>query len=200
MTARRAVVAALAAIGLQGGARGVRAASPTDADRRGHDATLRMQRLAESWGDQSYGAVVVLGGRIVGEGPSRVVRDADPDSHAGRVAIRDALARLGTPTRAGAARMVHGAALVDAGRPVSTGRADPPPHATGSVFLQRQQSSYPAGFSSPQPPQKHGGPLRRRSASCVASTARARSRSRASAIHTCGSAASGGSSPTAPCA
>jgi tRNA(Arg) A34 adenosine deaminase TadA len=143
MTARRTVVAALAAIGLQGGARGVRATSPTDADRRGHDAALRMRRLAESWGDQSYGAVIVLDGRVVGEGPSRVVRDADPDAHAERVAIRDALARLGAPTlagavlystsracvacenaaaRAGVARMVHGAALVDVGRPVDRSR------------------------------------------------------------------------------
>ncbi|MFN9775195.1 MAG: deaminase [Burkholderiales bacterium] len=143
MTARRAVVAALAAIGLQGGARGADAASPTDADRRGLDAALRMRRLAESWGDQSYGAVIVLDGRIVGEGPSRVVRDADPDAHAERFANGHALARLATPTlagavlystsracaacenaaaRAGVARMVHGAALVDAVRPVDRSR------------------------------------------------------------------------------
>jgi len=80
----------------------------------------------------------VQDGRIVGDGPSRVVRNADPNAHAEREAIRDAQRRLGRqdlggsvlystshPCRAceaaaaaaGVARMVVGPDLVDAGRP-----------------------------------------------------------------------------------
>jgi tRNA(Arg) A34 adenosine deaminase TadA len=53
-----------------------------------------MKRLAESWGDQSYGAVLVLDGQLVGEGPSRVMKNADATAHAEREAIRDAQRRL----------------------------------------------------------------------------------------------------------
>jgi len=97
-----------------------------------------MQVLAESRGDQRYGAVVVLGQTLVGLGPSRVVADRDPDAHAERVAIRDAQRQLGRPdlsgavlystsrpcglceaaaAQAGVSRMIHGPTLVDAGRP-----------------------------------------------------------------------------------
>lgn len=98
-----------------------------------------MRELAESWGDQSYGAVLVLGGRAVGLGPSRVVKDRDNNAHAERVAIREAQRALGrenlagavlystsrpcslcetAAARAGIARMYHGASLVDAGPPL----------------------------------------------------------------------------------
>ncbi len=101
-------------------------------------AARRMLELALSWGDQPYGAVLVLDGQLVGEGPSRVVRNRDPSAHAEREAIRDAQARLGRnridgsvlystsrPCRAcedaaaeaGVSRMIHGDALVDAGAP-----------------------------------------------------------------------------------
>ena len=40
-------------------------------ERRWFDAAEAMRRLALSWGDQPYGAVVVQGGRIVGQGPSQ---------------------------------------------------------------------------------------------------------------------------------
>ena len=109
-------------------------------ERRHYDAAAAMRERALSWGDQPYGAVLVLGEAIVGEGPSRVVRDGDPEAHAERVAIRDAQRRLGrerldgavlystsrpcarceaAAARAGVARMIHGAALVDAGAPRS---------------------------------------------------------------------------------
>lgn len=61
-----------------------------------------MRRLALSWGDQSYGAVVVIGQSLIGEGPSRVVRDVDPNAHAERVAIRDAQRKLGREDLSGA--------------------------------------------------------------------------------------------------
>ena len=109
-----------------------------EADARWYRAAAAMKQLAESWGDQSYGAVLVLNGALVGEGPSRVVKDRDPDAHAERVAIRDAQRRLGrsdlagsilystsrpcwlcetAAARAGVSRMLYGAELVDAGQP-----------------------------------------------------------------------------------
>ena len=129
---RRALVGAsmLAASGV--------GAAPATPDRSWYDAAEAMKRLAESWGDQPYGAVVVLQGRLVGEGPSRVVQRQDPSAHAEREAIRDAQRRLGRTHLAGAVlystsrpcalceaaaaeagivRMIHGPQLHDAGGP-----------------------------------------------------------------------------------
>ena len=107
-------------------------------EKRWYEAALAMKRLAESWGDQSYGAVLVLDGKIVGDGPSRVVQRGDVTAHAEREAIRDAQRRLRTSTlggsvlystsrpcsaceaaaaEAGVSRMYFGEALRDAGRP-----------------------------------------------------------------------------------
>lgn len=106
--------------------------------RRWIEAAFEMRRLAESWGDQSYGAVVVMDGVLVGEGPSRVVKLGDANAHAEREAIRDAQRRLGRMRLDGAVlystsrpcprcervaaeahivRMIHGADLRDAGPP-----------------------------------------------------------------------------------
>ncbi|MSP68371.1 MAG: nucleoside deaminase [Alphaproteobacteria bacterium] len=60
---------------------------------------LRDQAIAA--GDQGFGAVVMQGGRIVGEAPSRVVTNGDPTAHAEMEAIRDAARRLGTRSLAG---------------------------------------------------------------------------------------------------
>ncbi|MBL8588324.1 MAG: hypothetical protein JNK46_07330 [Methylobacteriaceae bacterium] len=62
----------------------------------------RMRREAVAAGDQSYGAVLVKDGAIVGWGPSRVVVDRNPDAHAERVAMWDAERRLGRAALAGA--------------------------------------------------------------------------------------------------
>ena len=62
---------------------------------RWFDAAASMKRIAESWGDQPYGAVLVENGVIIGEGPSRVIKNGDPTAHAEREAIRDAQRRLG---------------------------------------------------------------------------------------------------------
>jgi len=60
-------------------------------------ARARMHRDdAVRAGDQPYGAVVVKVGRVVGDGPSRVVTRNDPTAHAEMEAIRDAARRLGT--------------------------------------------------------------------------------------------------------
>lgn len=89
-------------------------------------------------GDQAYGAVVLRGEQIVGEGPSRVVTAGDPTAHAEMEAIRDAARRLRSRDLSGCVlvstsrpcrmceaaagwarieRMVHGDGLADAGRP-----------------------------------------------------------------------------------
>lgn len=60
-----------------------------------------MRRQAVADGDQSYGAVVVKDGEIVGFGPSRVVVNGDPTAHAEMQAIRDAAARLKTQDLSG---------------------------------------------------------------------------------------------------
>jgi tRNA(Arg) A34 adenosine deaminase TadA len=116
----------------------VASAQPAPAGRRWYEAALAMRRQAQSTGDQPYGAVLVLDGRIVGEGPSRVVLRGDRTAHAEREAIRDAQRRLGQQDLAGALlystsrpcgaceaaaaaagveRMVFGEGLEDAGRP-----------------------------------------------------------------------------------
>ena len=105
---------------------------------RWYEAAARMRQLALGWGDQAYGAVLVLNDTLVGEGPSKVVKNADPNAHAERVAIADAQARLGRASLAGSvlystsrpcrecedaaaraqvSRMIYGEALHDAGRP-----------------------------------------------------------------------------------
>jgi tRNA(adenine34) deaminase len=105
---------------------------------RWYQAALRMRELAESWGDQSYGAVLVLDGRLVGEGPSRVIKNSDVSAHAEREAMRDAQRRLGAASlsgavlystsrpcsaceafaaRAGVRRMYFGSSLSDGGAP-----------------------------------------------------------------------------------
>jgi tRNA(Arg) A34 adenosine deaminase TadA len=53
---------------------------------------LRDQAVKE--GDQSYGAVVVRDGVIVGEGRNYVVLQSDPTAHAELLAVRDAARRL----------------------------------------------------------------------------------------------------------
>ena len=107
-------------------------------DRRWYEAAASLKRLAESTGDQPYGAVLVLRGVLVGEGPSRVVTNQDPDAHAEREAIKDAQRRLGrtllsgsvlystsrpcglceaAAAQAGVSRMYFGPSLTDAGPP-----------------------------------------------------------------------------------
>jgi tRNA(Arg) A34 adenosine deaminase TadA len=61
----------------------------------------RMRSEAIASGDQPFGALLVRGGAIVGYGPSRVIRDRNPDAHAERVALWDAQKRLGTKDMAG---------------------------------------------------------------------------------------------------
>jgi tRNA(Arg) A34 adenosine deaminase TadA len=99
---------------------------------------FRLRDQASAAGDQPYGAVLVLGGQIVGRGRSRVVSDRNVDHHAERVALWDAQRALGRQDMSGAvvysssipcpacqaalarvnvARMIHGPGAADAGPP-----------------------------------------------------------------------------------
>jgi tRNA(Arg) A34 adenosine deaminase TadA len=132
MNPRRTLLAAALAAALP-----TRAAE-RDADLRWIAQAEQQKQRALGWGDQPYGAVLVLDGRIAGEGPSRVVQRNDPDAHAERVAIADAQQRLGrarlagstlystsrpcrvceaAAARAGVARLVFGADASDGGAP-----------------------------------------------------------------------------------
>ena len=60
-------------------------------------ARARAMRIqAQEAGDQPYGAIVVKDGKVVGEGPSRVIVRQDPTAHAEMEAIRDAARNLGS--------------------------------------------------------------------------------------------------------
>jgi tRNA(adenine34) deaminase len=85
----------------------------------------RMRRLAETTGDQSYGAVVVKDGSIIGYGPSRVIADRKPDAHAERVALWDAQKRLGITD-------MTGAVMYSTSRPCATCQ-----HALAAANLER---------------------------------------------------------------
>lgn len=63
---------------------------------------LAMRAVVEKTGGP-FGAVIVLGGAIVGRGFNRVIADSDPTAHAEVNAIRNACASLGTFSLAGAA-------------------------------------------------------------------------------------------------
>lgn len=88
-------------LAVTGGARAQSPESTPEPSPEWYEAAAAMKRLAESWGDQAYGAVLVLHGQLVGEGPSRVVKNRDLTAHAEREAIRDAQRRLRRSTLAG---------------------------------------------------------------------------------------------------
>lgn len=139
LNSRRTLLAgavALAACVLRPSARAQ--AGGQEPETRWYEAAAEMRRLAQSWGDQAYGAVLVLDGTLIGQGPSRVVKNQNPDAHAEREAIRDAQHKLGrqrlpgavlystsrpcslceaAAAQAGVSRMYFGPSLTDAGVP-----------------------------------------------------------------------------------
>ncbi len=56
---------------------------------------IEQARLARDAGEVPIGAVLVMGGKVVGRGYNRPISGIDPTAHAEIVAIRDAAARLG---------------------------------------------------------------------------------------------------------
>jgi tRNA(Arg) A34 adenosine deaminase TadA len=57
---------------------------------------IRLAREGVQTGGGPFGAIVVKGGSIVGQGSNRVTAALDPTAHAEVVAIRDACQRLGS--------------------------------------------------------------------------------------------------------
>ena len=139
---RTVLIEALSCAGLVLGGRSTWSADASSGaakpERRWYEAAAAMKRLAESSGDQPYGAVLVANGAIIGEAPSRVVARGDATAHAEREAIRDAQRALGRTSLAGSVlystskpcraceiaaaqaqvtRMIFGEALEDAGPP-----------------------------------------------------------------------------------
>jgi tRNA(adenine34) deaminase len=69
-------------------------------------AALELGRVAQQHGEVPVGAVVVLGGRVIGEGFNQPIRTNDPTAHAEIVAIRDAARRIGNYRLTGASLYV----------------------------------------------------------------------------------------------
>jgi len=123
---RRVLLRAATLVALGAQCRGV-TAEPAHPRRAWYLEARRMRELAESWGDQRYGAVVVLEGVAVGLGPSRVVKDRDPEAHAERVALRAAALAVASAAsgaseataskRARGSRPLEGAVLYSTSRP-----------------------------------------------------------------------------------
>ncbi len=110
---------------------------------------LELAARAAAEGDVPVGAVVVLDGRIVGQGFNRPIRGQDPSAHAEIVALRSAAVQIGNYRLTGAdlyvtiepclmcagalvharvARVIFGAREPKAGAVVSTLRALELPH------------------------------------------------------------------------
>ena len=86
-------------------------AQTTAEDRRRFMArAFEMRDEAVRRGDQAFGAVVVKGGKIVGEGVSAVITRPDPTAHGEIEAIRDAARQLNS-------RDLFGAELYSSFRP-----------------------------------------------------------------------------------
>lgn len=109
---RKVVLGAMSLLVAGAGGKAGAQSSPARPELRWYEAAVQMKRLAESWGDQSYGAVLVLDGALIGQGPSRVVKNNDVTAHAEREAIRDARRKLGR-------QRIAGAVLYSTSRPCS---------------------------------------------------------------------------------
>jgi tRNA(Arg) A34 adenosine deaminase TadA len=72
------------------------ARTPPGAHEKFMRRAIALSRDAMDAGGGPFGAIIVLGDRIISEGINRVVPDADPTAHAEIVAIRDACRRLDT--------------------------------------------------------------------------------------------------------
>jgi tRNA(adenine34) deaminase len=124
-----------------GGAGGV-VPPPSDTDSDYMARALELARRAEAAGEVPVGALVVHGGRVVGEGWNQPVGSSDPTAHAEVIALRAAAAALGSYRLGGATLYVTlepcpmcAAALVHARvARLVFGAWDPRQGAAGSVF------------------------------------------------------------------
>lgn len=112
----------------------------TDADAMSH--ALELARAAGEAGEVPVGAVVVVGGRIVGAAGNRREATGDPTAHAEILALREAAALLGSWRLAGASLLVTvepcpmcaGAAVNARLSRVVFGTPDPKAGACGSLY------------------------------------------------------------------
>lgn len=72
----------------------MKAPSFTEEDARFMRLALSLAHKAEACGEVPVGAVLIRGGRIVGEGWNRPVASADPTAHAEMGALREAASQL----------------------------------------------------------------------------------------------------------
>lgn len=77
-----------------------------DADEQWMREALAEARRARGRGEVPVGAVVVLGGAVVGRGGNRPIQGADPTAHAEIVALREAARAVGNYRLTGAALYV----------------------------------------------------------------------------------------------
>ena len=124
-----------------------------DADTRWMTHALDLARHAESReGEVPVGAVLVLDGRVIGEGWNRNIATSDPTAHAEVLALRDAGRRLGNYRFPGAelyvtlepCAMCAGAIVHARVARVVFGAHDPKTGAAGSVFdlLQHERHNH----------------------------------------------------------
>ncbi|CRI64721.1 putative Guanine deaminase [Thiocapsa sp. KS1] len=79
---------------------------------------IALARRGATAGDGGpFGAVIVLGGEIIGEGWNRVIATRDPTAHGEMVAIRDASRRIGNIS-------LQGCVLYTSGQPCPMCRCD----------------------------------------------------------------------------
>jgi tRNA(Arg) A34 adenosine deaminase TadA len=64
-------------------------------DTQAMERCIELARAAAERGNQPYGSVIVMDGRIVAEGENSILTDMDPTAHAEIVAIRRACKELG---------------------------------------------------------------------------------------------------------
>lgn len=103
---------------------------------------LAEARLASRAGEVPVGAVVVLGGEIIGRGKNSPISSNDPTAHAEILALREAAQKLGNYRLVGATlyatlepcAMCMGAALHARVARVVFGAKDPKSGACGSVY------------------------------------------------------------------
>ena len=131
--------------------------SKLETDERFMRRALELAARAEADGEVPVGALVVLGGEVIGEGWNRPVTTCDPSAHAEIVALRAAAARLGNYRLTGATLyvtlepcpMCAGAMVHARIARVVYGAPDPIAGAGGTVLLATPLTSFDGPLTCP---------------------------------------------------